>query len=103
MECVPVGYTASVTESESGWGYRSDGFILGWDRDLIEGWIAKHGMVLCGDAREYSSIDMPLVMVVLTDHGVASMNDAKETYFKDPLSRPFKWLHGNVSDYVIRR
>lgn len=95
MEQVSVCYVASVTESEAGWGSRPDGYVIGWDKELMEKWFKDNGTILCGDAREYSRVDLPLEMKILTEDGVASLNASREAYESGEATsgRPFAWHH----------
>lgn len=100
MDKVAVGYSTSVTESEAGWGCRPDGYILGWDKVLMEEWFKVNGTVLCGSAAEYSRVDLPLDVVILTEDGEAMLEQAKAARDENPALRPFIWLHGNYYQHI---
>lgn len=65
-----IGYIAEVTEFESGWGCRPDGFIICLDKEKGKEFATReNGHVWCmDDGSEFSSAG-EFKMVALTDDG----------------------------------
>jgi hypothetical protein len=100
MDRFAVGYVARVTESESGWGSRNDGWVLGWDKSVIDAWLKVNTTTISGDAREYSFIDGPFRLVKLTPRGEEVIESYKNDLKAKPDGRPFVWLFTNIDEFV---
>lgn len=102
MDKISVGYVCSVTERESGWGSRHDGYILGYDKNVMEKYLNDKGLLLYGDSREYSAVDSVNVrMVALTEAGEKLMDDLKVCYDAGESERPFVWV-SSLDEYIVR-
>lgn len=67
----------------------------------MEAWFKERGDIISGDAREYSRVDLPLQMKIVTDAG-KDLVSKEQTLYESGQSksgRPFLWIH-RIEQYV---
>jgi hypothetical protein len=67
------GYYSTVTEYESGWGCRPDGYIIALTKEAFRD--KKERIENLGDHREYSRVDDDPKLCILTEDGYNTIKD----------------------------
>lgn len=87
------GYIVSVTEYESGWGCRPDGYLICMNKDKGLAFSKKSNGHICGDYTEFSTVDGSFELCIINEKAKQMIEESKHGVI---------WVN-KYTDFVIEK